>query len=128
VFGVSDPQILKISSAYTPPPPEGFVSPMLWGVEANVIERFTSAGIAQGNISFSRETFTFNAAYSPNELVRTLKDYYGPTMNAFESAAKNGKADDLQRELEGLFNSENKSADRSTTLIPATFLLVTVER
>src|SRR5262249_47976262 len=25
-------QILKISSAYTPPPPEGFVSPMTWGV------------------------------------------------------------------------------------------------
>jgi ubiquinone/menaquinone biosynthesis C-methylase UbiE len=38
-------QILKISSAYTPPPPEGFVSPMLWGVESNVIERFVSAGI-----------------------------------------------------------------------------------
>ena len=25
-------QILKISSAYTPPPPKGFVSPMTWGV------------------------------------------------------------------------------------------------
>jgi ubiquinone/menaquinone biosynthesis C-methylase UbiE len=33
-------QILKISSAYTPPPPEGFVSPMTWGVESHVIERF----------------------------------------------------------------------------------------
>ncbi len=33
-------QILKISSAYMPPPPEGFVSPMTWGVESNVIERF----------------------------------------------------------------------------------------
>ena len=26
-------QILKISSAYSPPPPDGFVSPMAWGVE-----------------------------------------------------------------------------------------------
>jgi ubiquinone/menaquinone biosynthesis C-methylase UbiE len=27
-------QILKISAAYSPPPPEGFVSPVTWGVEA----------------------------------------------------------------------------------------------
>ena len=38
-------QILKISSAYTPPPPEGFVSPMTWGIESNVIERFAGAGV-----------------------------------------------------------------------------------
>lgn len=40
-------QILKICSAYTPPPPEGFISPMLWGIEENVIERFENAGIAK---------------------------------------------------------------------------------
>ena len=84
-------QILKISSAYTPPPPEGFVSPMLWGVESNVIERFTNAGIPKENISFSKETFTFNAPYPPSEFVNTFKNYYGPTMNAFEAAEKNGK-------------------------------------
>ena len=44
-------QILKISAAYSPPPPEGFVSPMLWGVEANVIERFAAAGVPEDNIS-----------------------------------------------------------------------------
>ena len=82
-------QILKISSAYTPPPPEGFISPMLWGTENNVIERFTNAGIPTENISFSKETFTFNAPYSPSELVNTFKNYYGPTMNAFEAAEKN---------------------------------------
>ena len=54
-------QILKISSAYTPPPPEGFVSPMLWGVEDHVIDRFGNAGVAKENISFKKETFTFNA-------------------------------------------------------------------
>src|SRR6186713_42289 len=103
-------QILKISSAYTPPPPEGFVSPMLWGVESHVTERFTSAGIAKENISFSKETFTFNAPYPPTEFVKAFKAYYGPTMNAFEAAEKNGKADSLQRELEDLFTSQNKSA------------------
>ena len=121
-------QILKISSAYTPPPPEGFVSPMLWGVENNVIERFTAAGIPKENISFVKDTFTFNAPYSPTELVSNFKNYYGPTMNAFEVAEKNGKTADLQRELEDLFNRQNQSADKNTTSIPATFLRVTVMR
>lgn len=121
-------QILKISSAYTPPPPEGFISPMLWGVEDNVRERFENAGIAKENISFVRDTFTFSAPYSPTELVSNFKNYYGPTMNAFEAAEKNGKASELQHELEVLFNSQNKSTTANTTSIPATFLKVTVIR
>ncbi len=121
-------QILKISSAYTPPPPEGFISPMLWGVENNVRERFENAGIAKQNISFVRDTFTFSAPYSPTELVSNFKNYYGPTMNAFEAAEKNGKASELQHELEVLFNSQNKSTTANTTSIPATFLRVTVIR
>ena len=121
-------QILKISSSYTPPPPEGFVSPMLWGVESNVTERFEAAGIPKENISFSRETFTFDAPFSPAEFVSRFKNYYGPTMNAFEAAEKNGKADELQQKLEELFNSQNKSGSENKTSIPATFLLVTVKR
>src|SRR5207342_3072271 len=53
-------QILKISAAYSPPPPEGFVSPMTWGVESDVIERFEGAGVAKNQISFLRDTYTFN--------------------------------------------------------------------
>ncbi|MDQ3142138.1 MAG: methyltransferase domain-containing protein [Bacteroidota bacterium] len=119
-------QILKISSAYTPPPPEGFVSPMLWGVENHVIERFTNAGIAVENISFIKDTFTFNAFCTPAEFVNIFKTYYGPTMNAFEAAEKNGKASNLQHELEALFNSQNKSTTDNFTSIPANFLRVTV--
>jgi ubiquinone/menaquinone biosynthesis C-methylase UbiE len=119
-------QLLKISSAYTPPPPEGFISPMLWGVESHVIERFGKAGIAPENISFLRDTFTFNADYSPAVFVERFRDYYGPTMNAFEAAEKNGKAAELQGELEKLFVSENKSGNPGTTLINAIFLRVTV--
>jgi hypothetical protein len=101
---------------------------MLWGVESNVIERFTAAGVPQENISFIRDTFTFNAPYGPKELVSRFKDYYGPTMNAFEAAEKNGKAADLQRELEDLFVSQNQGGDNNSTSIPATFLRVTVAR
>jgi len=121
-------QILKVSSAYTPPPPEGFVSPMLWGVEDNATERFVSAGIAKENITFARDTFTFNADRTPAEFVTVFKRYYGPTMNAFEAAEKNGRASDLQKELEDLFNSQNQSTVAGKTTIPATFLKVTVVR
>ena len=120
-------QILKISSAYTPPPPEGFVSPMLWGVEDEVIKRFEAAGIPKENISFSRETFTFTADYSPSVFLSNFRNYYGPTMNAFEAAEKNGKAEALQQELLTLFNSQNKSGDENSLSIPATFLKVTVQ-
>lgn len=119
-------QILKISSSYTPPPPEGFVSPMTWGIEGHVIERFVSAGVPVENISFARETFTFSYPNSPSALVDEFRNYYGPTMNAFEAAEKNGRAADLQQELEDLFNSQNKSPRKEATTIPATFLRVTV--
>lgn len=120
-------QVLKISSAYTPPPPEGFLSPMLWGMENHVIDRFKQAGIAKENITFLRDTFTFNAPYSPSEFFNTFKNYYGPTMNAFDAAEKNGKAAELDQALDALFNSQNKSPDTTTTSIPATFLRVTVQ-
>lgn len=119
-------QILKISSAYTPPPPEGFVSPMTWGVESNVVERFTAAGVAPENIVFDRDTFTFVTDTSPSEVVDTFKTYYGPTMNAFEAAEANGKSADLHRELVELFETQNQSGNNTTTKIPATFLRVTV--
>ena len=119
-------QILKISSAYTPPPPEGFISPMLWGLEDHVIDRFGKAGIPKERISFVKDTFIFDAPYSPSAFLDTFRKYYGPTMNAFEAAEKNGKAEALQSELEELFNRQNQSTTKDTTSIPATFLRVTV--
>jgi ubiquinone/menaquinone biosynthesis C-methylase UbiE len=121
-------QILKISSAYTPPPPEGFISPMLWGVESHVTERFENAGIPKENISFLKDAFIFKTSATPSSLVSLFKNYYGPTMNAFEAAEKNGKANELQRELEALFIGQNKSTVPNETSIPATFLRVTVKR
>jgi ubiquinone/menaquinone biosynthesis C-methylase UbiE len=120
-------QILKISAAYTPPPPEGFISPMLWGVESHVTERFAQAGISKENISFLRDTYTFNAPVSPSDFVDLFRKYYGPTMNAFEAAEKNGKANELRNELVALIESQNQSSDKNSVSIPATFLRVTVE-
>jgi SAM-dependent methyltransferase len=117
-------QILKISSSYTPPPPEGFISPMTWGVESNVTERFSAAGVPAERISFLRDTFTFNFPGTPSAFVQEFRNYYGPTMNAFDAAEKTGRAAELQKELEDLFSSQNQGKD--ATSIPAKFLRVTV--
>ena len=119
-------QILKVSSSYSPPPPEGFISPMTWGIESHVVDRFAAAGVPKEKIAFVKDTFSFNFPSAPSALVAVFKTYYGPTMNAFESAEKNGRAGDLQKELEALFNSQNKSPRKDATSIPATFLRVTV--
>lgn len=121
-------QILKISSAYSPPPPEGFVSPMTWGIEGEAVERFIAAGIPEDQISVERDTFVFNESVSPSEWLTSFRTYYGPTMNAFEAADASGRADELLGELEVLFREQNISPNNDTTCIPATFLRVTVER
>jgi len=121
-------QILKISSSYSPPPPEGFISPMTWGIEKNVIERFGAAGVTEDEISFVRDTYTFDYPGTPQNFVGEFRKFYGPTMNAFEAAEKNGRADSLRRELENLFERENKSSRKDATSIPAAYLRVTVVR
>jgi hypothetical protein len=119
-------QILKLSAVYAPPPPDGFVSPMTWGLEDQVTERFTAAGVPAERISFERDTYTFDFTGTPAELVGEFESYYGPTMNAFEAAAAEGREEDLRTELETLFNEQNTSDEG--TKIPATFLRVTVQR
>jgi SAM-dependent methyltransferase len=121
-------QILKISAAYTPPPPAGFVSPMTWGVEETVLERFAAAGVAAGDVAFSRDTFTFRYPGAPGALLEEFRHYYGPTMNAFDAAEKNGKALELREALVDLFVRQNRTGRSDLTEIPATFLRVTVSR
>ena len=119
-------QILRISAAYTPPPPEGFVSPMTWGDEAIVRQRFEAAGIAPANIRFERETFYFRIAGPPTDLFATFRHFYGPMMNAFEAATRSGREDLLADELRTLFVDQNRLA--IGTEIPATYLKVTVDK
>jgi SAM-dependent methyltransferase len=118
-------QLLKIGASYSPPPPEGFVSPVTWGIEKDAVERFVAAGVPEGSISCERDTFVFMAAMTPTEYLTLFRDYYGPTMNAFEAAAASGRADELFRELDALFNEQNQSPNHATS-IPATYLRVTI--
>jgi SAM-dependent methyltransferase len=119
-------QLLKVSSAYSPPPPEGFVSPMTWGVEENVVERFVAAGVPAENVSCERATYTFEFPGTPSEYLAEFRHYYGPTMNAYAAAAADGREAELHAELEALINEHDTAGDGEGTTIPATFLCVTV--
>ena len=120
-------QLLKISASFLPPPPEGFVSPVTWGVEANVNERFSQAGIAPERISAVKETWYFTSSNrSASQFMEVFAKYYGPTMNAVEAAEKSGRIAELRAQLAQLAQSQNTNTTGGTH-IPATFLRVTVQ-
>jgi hypothetical protein len=118
-------QLLRISSSFMPPPPEGFVSPMTWGVDTHIIERFGQAGAPKEKISMVKDTFHFVSPDSPTHFIESFIRFYGPTMNAFEAAQNSGKAEEFHSQLLELAKAQNKSANGGTS-IPATFLRVTV--
>src|SRR5947207_7964381 len=95
-------QLLKVSMAYSPPPPEGFVSPMTWGVEENVVARFGAAGIPTESITCERTMFLFETPGTASEYLADFRDYYGPTMNAYAAAAADGREAELHAEPEAL--------------------------
>ncbi|WP_426167137.1 class I SAM-dependent methyltransferase [Sandarakinorhabdus sp. DWP1-3-1] len=119
-------QVLRISAGYTPPPPEGFVSPVTWGSEAEVTARFVAAGVPADRIMFEKTTYVFDFPGPPVDFVAVFRDYYGPTMNAF--AAAGDRIGDLQAELEALFTAQNRATEPDRTLTHATFLKVDVRR
>ena len=95
-------QLLKISSSFSPPPPEGTVSPMLWGVESHVIERFAQAGVPEENVSMTKDTYYFvSANKGPADFISRFRRFYGPTMNAFEAAEQNGRGRRASRPTAG---------------------------
>jgi SAM-dependent methyltransferase len=119
-------QLLRVSTAYSPPPPEGFVSPMTWGVEENVQERFGAAGIPAGNITCERVMYRFRTPSAPSEYLEDFRNFYGPTMNAYAAAAAAGREAELHAELLALVNEHNTAAEGEGTAIEAAYLRVRV--
>ena len=114
-------QILKISAAYTPPPPEGFVSPVTWGVEDHVRERFGAAGVSAEDIPCERATYIFRAPHPASEFLSRVPRLLRPTMNAFDAAAKDGRQRELEAELTALFEAQNQGGPERTE-VPAVYL------
>jgi len=118
-------QLLKISASFTPPPPEGFVSPMTWGVETHIIERFGQAGVPKEKIFMVKDTYSFTSDESTADFIDSFERFYGPTMNAVEAAQKNGKVEELHSQLLELAKAQNQGTEGNTS-IPASFMRVTV--
>jgi ubiquinone/menaquinone biosynthesis C-methylase UbiE len=120
-------QLLRISSAFTPPPPEGFVSPMTWGVDTHIIERFGEAGVSKERISMIKDTYCFLSAHQdPASFIDSFRRFYGPTMNAFEAAETSGRIEELNDQLVGLAKAQNISSNGGTSM-SATFMRVTID-
>jgi hypothetical protein len=78
------------------------------------------------NISMVQDTYYFaSPEKNPTQFIDLFEKFYGPTMNAVEAAQKDGKAEELHRQLVELANAQNKSKNAGT-FIPATFVRVTV--
>jgi ubiquinone/menaquinone biosynthesis C-methylase UbiE len=119
-------QLLRISASFLPPPPPDFISPVTWGVEEHVVERFGQAGVAEDQISMVQDTFEFiSPDMSSAQFIEAFRRFYGPTMNAFEAAQSSGREDELHDQLVQLADEQNTSADGGVS-IPATYLRVTV--
>ena len=99
---------------------------MTWGVDSHVTERFGQAGVPAKNISMVKDTYHFiSPDKSPFDVIQSFRRFYGPTMNAFEAAERNGKEEELQNQLLELAQAQNQDTNGGTS-IPATFLRVTV--
>ncbi len=117
--------LLKISSSFMPPPRDGAVSPMAWGVESHIVERFGQAGVSPSNIAMVKGTYSFITPNTPANFIETFRRFYSPTMKAFEVAQANGKTEELHQQLLELAEAQNRATDGSTA-IDATFMRVTV--
>ena len=120
-------QVLKISADFTPPPPPGFVSPVTWGEEAHVVQRFAAAGIPAAAIDFARASWVFEVPGPPADLLDIFRNYYGPTMNAYAAAEAEGREAELHGRLLQLFEAQARTTEAGTR-IAATFLKVTVAK
>jgi SAM-dependent methyltransferase len=112
-------QMFKTTGKYVSPP-AGMVSPLLWGNEEMIRERFAGAAI---QIETVRKDIDFVLPFSPIESVEHFRKYYGPTQKAFEAAGEDRDA--LRADLEELWAANNKTTDVST-LVSSEYLEVRV--
>jgi ubiquinone/menaquinone biosynthesis C-methylase UbiE len=115
-------QMFKITSSHIPPPP-GMTSPVLWGVEEKVRERF-GEGISKVETRLQKVTWVF--PFSPAEVVEHFRLYYGPAQKAM-GALDEQKGAALRKDLEELFTTHNQATD-GTTRVEAEYLEVVAVR
>jgi hypothetical protein len=115
-------QMFKAAAAYVPPPP-GMTSPVLWGKDDVVRERF---GDGVSKVETKPRIVSFAFPFSPAEVVEHFRIYYGPTNKAF-AALDEEKQAALRSELEKLWTQNNEATD-GTTAVEAEYLEVIATR
>jgi SAM-dependent methyltransferase len=105
-------QMFKTGAKHVPPPP-GMPSPLQWGSEDIVRERFAN-GIS--DLKLTRTPIYFHYDFGPVEVVEHFRKYFGPTQKAFESLDENGQAA-LRSDLEALWTGGNEATDGSTDVV-----------
>ena len=105
-------QMFKITGKHVPPP-ASMPSPLLWGNEATVRERFANGGVG---LTTERREIEFNFPFGPKETVEHFRKFYGPTQKAFGALDANAQSA-LRRDLEELWASNNKAEDGTTRVL-----------
>ena len=102
--------MFRIGAKHVPPPP-GMPSPLLWGTEDAVRERFDDPRI--GDLQIHRRPIMFTFPMDPVGVVEHFREYFGPTKKAFDSLDASGK-EALRHDLEQFWNDINIATDGST--------------
>jgi ubiquinone/menaquinone biosynthesis C-methylase UbiE len=101
-------QMFKTTAAHVPPP--SIPSPLLWGDEAAVRERF---GSGVSGLQFNRRMVSFSLPMRPEQTVDYFRAWYGPTLRAFSALDEHGQSA-LRRDLRELWSEHNQATDGST--------------
>lgn len=114
--------MFKTNAKHVPPPP-GMPSPLQWGNEEIVRERF-SQGIS--DLQLARRKIIFTYPFGPAEVVEHFRKFFGPTQKAFESLDTAGQ-NALRSDLEKLWIEHNRATD-GTTAVESEYLEVRATR
>jgi SAM-dependent methyltransferase len=106
------------------PPPAGIPSPLLWGDEGTIRERFNGSIV---NLQLTRYLMTFNFPFTPPEVVEAFRLYYGPTYRAFAALDETGQAA-LRQELDRLWLTHNQSLNGITRVESEYLEVVAIRR
>ncbi len=102
-------QMFKTTAGHVPPP-AGMPSPVLWGVEETVRERF---GSGVSSLEANPRDAIFSFPFPPADVVEHFRVYYGPTQKAFGVLDEPGQAA-LRKDLENLWTQNNRATDGTT--------------
>ena len=100
--------------------PPGMPSPVLWGDERTVSERF-GAGLSQ--LRTTRVNYRFDYPFTPEGVVEFFRENYGPTTRAFATLSDTDQAA-LRADLVTLWSSHNKAVEPGRTIVDAEYLEV----